>query len=640
MRFLLMGPVEAWRDGRRVELRGSKITSVLALLLLARGRVVSDAVLHAMLWDEQPPGTAQKQIQTYASRLRGLLGSEVGIERQHSGYRFRLPVAGLDLLEFEQHIARGRALKAERRLEEAVENFRHGLALWRGPALAGVSEHLAAVEAPRLEESRTVADEDRMEAELMLGRHAALLAELQALVVAHPHRERPRTQLMLALHRCGRQVEALRTYQEYRTLLIEDLGLEPGRRLKQAHQAILTDEQRIRPAAAAPRGPEQTPGPPRRVLPQRPGPRPQAWTPAQLPPVPMDFTGRERAAQQVDEALRIRSGGRGSPSVCAIVGMAGIGKSVLAAQVAHRIRGRYPDGQIHIDLGGSGPHPVTPVDALTELLRALGVTGVDCDRLSELIRVYRSQVAERRLLIMLDDAEDEQQIRPLLPAAAESGVLITGRSSLAALEGARHVRLGAFAPEEAVELLSHLIGPERVADEPHAATRIVALVGRLPLAVRISGARLARRPHWPLARLAERLAVGENLLDELELGDLSVRRSLSVSHHQLGNRAHSALHRLAQLRPGPFSLRHAARQLETSDDEAMELIDTLTDAHLLASAEHAPDQYQFHRLIRALAREPVARITKKAAVRVSLPANGLFRLPTTVGTTGFEPATP
>ncbi|MFE2728086.1 BTAD domain-containing putative transcriptional regulator [Kitasatospora sp. NPDC059327] len=604
MRFLLMGPVEAWQDDRRIDLRGSKVTSVLALFLLARGRVVSDAVLGEMLWGEEPPGTAQSQIQTYVSRLRGLLGSEVEIDRQRPGYRFRFPSVGLDLLEFEQHVARGRVLMGERRLEEAAENFQHGLALWRGPALAGVSEHLASVEAPRLEESRMVAVEDRIEAELMLGRHAALISELKALVVVHPHRERPRTQLMLALYRCGRQVEALRTYQDYRSLLIEDLGLEPGRQLQEIHQAILIDDQRIQlETIEARQVPEQAVRPVHRTQPASSGWRLQAHQPAQLPPVPMDFTGREREVEQMAEALRVRSGESGSPSVCAIVGMAGTGKSVLAAQVAHRIRDEYPDGQIHLDLGGNGPHPITPAEAVTELLRTLGVVDMGSDRLPELIRIYRSQVAERRLLIMLDDAKDEQQIRPLLPATDKSGVLITSRHSLAALEGVRRMQLGAFSSEEAVQLLSHLIGAERVANEPQAAARIVALGGYLPLAVRISGARLARRPHWSLGRLAKRLADSGSLLDELELGDLGVRRSLVVSHNQLPTCERRALELLAQLGTGPFSLRSAAVLLETSDDAALDLIDTLIDAHLLASAENAPDRYQFHRLTWALAWE-------------------------------------
>ncbi|MFE4977257.1 BTAD domain-containing putative transcriptional regulator [Kitasatospora sp. NPDC056651] len=577
---------------------------MLALFLLARGRVVSDAALGEMLWGEEPPNTAQSQIQTYVSRLRGLLGDEVGIDRQRPGYRIRFPSVDLDLLEFEQYMARGRALMGDQRLEEAVESFQCGLALWRGPALSGVSEHLAAVEAPRLEESRMVAIEDRIEAELMLGRHAALISELKALVVVHPHRERPRTQLMLALHRCGRQVEALRTYRDYRSLLIEDLGLEPGRQLQEIHQAILADDQRIQLATIEDRRvPEQVVRPVRRLKPAPSVRQHQDRPPAQLPPVPMDFTGREREAEQLAEALRLRSGQSGAPSVCAIVGMAGIGKSVLAAQVAHRIRDEYPDGQIHLDLGGNGPRPLTPTEALTELLRTLGVVDVDSDRLPELIRIYRSQVAELRLLIMLDDAKDEQQIRPLLPATAKSGVLITSRHSLAALEGVRHVQLGAFSSEEAVQLLSHLIGAERVANEPQAAARIVALSGYLPLAVRISGARLAGRPHWSLGRLAKRLADSGNLLDELELGDLGVRRSMAVSHNQLPTFERQALEQLAKLGLGPFSLRNAAVLLKTSDDAALDLIDTLIDAHLLTSAENAPDRYQFHRLTWALAWE-------------------------------------
>ncbi|MFE6052295.1 BTAD domain-containing putative transcriptional regulator [Kitasatospora sp. NPDC056446] len=684
MRFLLMGPVEVWRDDRRVELRGAKITSVLALFLLARGRVVPDAALREMLWGERPPETAQKQIQIYVSRLRGLLGpgakgstgsgtddgpdDEPGIERQRPGYRLRFPDAGLDLSAFERHVARGRLLMDERRPAEAVESFRRGLALWRGPALAGVSEHLAAAQAPQLEESRLVAVEDRIEAELMLGRHAALTPELQALVVTHPHRERPRTQLMLALHHGGRQVEALRTYSDYRALLVSDLGLEPGRRLQEVHQAILADDRRflpddgqflpdgrrfpdglllpghrppddrrlppgnvriLRAATGTPSGPARPAGPGRpsgpgpvddpgratgprraagpllRLLPPPSEPQPPAGQPAQLPPVPMDFTGREREARQVDEALRTRSGQRGAPSVCAIVGMAGSGKSVLAARVAHRIRDGYPDGQIHLDLGGSGPRPVSPADALTELLRALGVADVAGGGLSELTRVYRSRVAGRRLLILLDDARDERQVRPLLPATAESGVLVTSRSGLAALEGVRHVRLGTFGPEEAVRLLSRLIGSERVAAEPAAAARIVALGGHLPLAVRISGARLALRPHWPLARLAARLADSGALLDELELGDLGVRRSLSVSHSRLGDGERRALHRLARLGPGPFSLDRAATQLGTSGEEALDVLDHLIDAHLLDAVEQAPARYRyrFHPLVRALARE-------------------------------------
>ncbi|MFE0510752.1 BTAD domain-containing putative transcriptional regulator, partial [Streptomyces sp. NPDC058964] len=432
MQFLVMGPIQALNQDREVKLRGSKITTVLAALLLSRGRVVSDSVLADWLWGDAPPATAQAQIQTYASRLRGLLGPEVRIDRQRPGYRISSREHGLDLLEFERLTALGRNAMAARHPEEASAHFSAALSLWRGPALAGVSDFLATVEGPRLEEARLVVLEDRIDADLEIGRHGELIAELLALVAEHPHRERPRTQLMRALHQCGRRVEALEVYHDYRRLLVNDLGLEPSARLQEVHYMVLNEDLPLpRPARISARG---TQG----AVPEishDTGPS-AAWTPlvrpAELPPAPVDFTGRTAEVEDICAWMTARDGHGGSPPVCVILGMPGIGKTALALFAAHRLRDQYPDGQLHIDLGPNAA--AEPSQALRDLLQALGVDAAAMpDNLEDLTRFYRSCVSGRRLLIVVDNALNEEQIRPLLPGTSGCGVLITSRGRLAAL---------------------------------------------------------------------------------------------------------------------------------------------------------------------------------------------------------------
>ncbi|MES9594389.1 MULTISPECIES: BTAD domain-containing putative transcriptional regulator [unclassified Streptomyces] len=638
MRFHVMGPVEVWNDGGEVELPGSKITTVLTALLLSRGRVVADNVLADLLWGEDPPATAQAQIQTYVSRLRGLLGPEVRIDRQRPGYRISSKLGSLDLVEFERLTALGRNAMAAGRPDVASAHLTEALALWRGPALAGVSEFLATVEGPRLEEARLIVLEDRLDADLERGRHAELIAELMVLVAAHPHRERSRSQLMHALHRCGRRVEALEAYHDYRQLLVSDLGLEPGGLLQEVHHMVLTDDSTTQqPLETGPRGTS-----PALLFEAPPDASPvRTWTsavrPAELPPAPVDFTGRRAEVEDICAWMTARSGHEGSPPVYAILGMPGIGKTALALYAAHRLRGQYPDGQIHIDLGAG----TQPAQALWDLLNRLGVDAAAIpEDLDELTRFYRSCVSGRRLLIVIGNALNEQQIRPLLPGTSGCGVLVTSRGRMAAVEGIRTVDLKGLSPEASWELLARIVGPRRMAAEPQAGSRIVELCAGHPLALRISGAKLAARPHWSLTRLANRLADQQHILDELSLGDLQVRVGLVENYTACRDEVRAMLLSLARLGTSPVPLSTAAVAVGLPAEETQNLIDELIDSHLLEVVDDAPDCYRLHHLVWAMARERThgeqlsvgrAGMPYAPAVRARLPAQRALPRPSAGG---------
>ncbi|MFD7840649.1 BTAD domain-containing putative transcriptional regulator [Streptomyces sp. NPDC059761] len=601
-----MGPVEAWGERGQIELPGSKITTVLAALVLSRGRVVPDSVLADLLWGEAPPATARAQIQTYTSRLRGLLGPEVRIDRQRPGYRISSKLDSLDLIEFERLTALGRNAMAARRPEEASDRFGAALALWRGPALAGVSAFLASVEAPRLEEARLVVLENRIDADLELGRHAQLVTELMALVTAHPHRERPRAQLMQALHHCGRRVEALEVYREYRQLLVGDLGLEPGGLLQDAHHLVLSDEAPApQPAEANPVGASAESA----VDAPTGAEHPHSWAPvvrpAQLPRAPVDFTGRQAQVEEICAWMTPRGEDEGSPPVCAILGLPGIGKTALGLYVAHRLRSHYPDGQILVDLGAKA-RSADPNQVLREVLLGLGVDASampECP--DELTRLYRSCVSGRRLLIAIGGAVSEEQVRPLLPGTSGCGVMITSRGQLAALEGVHTVSLKGFDVDESLELLGKIVGHRRMSAEPEAAARIVELCGRHPLALRISGARLVARPHWSLERLAGRLADQQHVLEELILGDLQVREGMKENYLSHRAEVRSTLLALSVLGTSAFSLSTAATAVGLPEEETQNLVDELVDSHLVEVVDGFPCTYRLHRLTWALAREVV-----------------------------------
>jgi DNA-binding SARP family transcriptional activator len=547
-----------------------KPKTVLAALLLAGNRVVSDAHLREVTWGPTTPATVDQQLYTYVSRLRKLLSPGATILRHRPGYRLVLTDATLDHAEFERLAGLGYdALKA-RRHAAAAEHLAGALALWRGPALGGVTEHLARVELPRLEEARMAALEGRIAADLTLGRHDALVSELVGLVEAHPLRERLRAQLMTALYRVGRPADALTEYQRGREILAEELGIDPSSALNDVFQSILSGD----PGLTAPA-----------ALPQeiRVQARPQV-RPAMLPPCVADFTGREPQLRELSDLLR---GDRVGAAPVVVTGTAGVGKSALAVQAGRMCMDAFPDGHLYADLGGPQDRPRDPYDVLEWFLQALCEPGIPVPvTLEARTQLYRSVLAERRVLVVLDNAHYEQQIRPLLPGAACSRVFVTTRSRFTALEGARPLELDVFERSEALALLRRVVGPRRVAAEHDVADSLVARCGQLPIAVRVVAGRLAAKPHWTLAEMARRLADGDRRpLDELRLADIDVRSTLRSSFLRLAAKARTALCRLSLLHTAEIPTWLAAVVLETDESQAEDLLETLVDARLLEVRE-------------------------------------------------------
>jgi DNA-binding SARP family transcriptional activator/tetratricopeptide (TPR) repeat protein len=595
MEFRILGPVEVWKDGAREALDGSKQRTVMASLLLAEGRIVSDARLSSLLWGERPPMTVNAQIYTYVSRLRKLLGPETSIERQRPGYLLRIGSASLDYAEFRRLTQRGLEALSESRPAEASESLREALSLWRGPALANVTEYLAELELPSLEEARMAALESRIEADLALDPSPRLVAELTGLVAAYPLRERLRAQLMTALLRNDRQADALGVYQDGRRVLAEELGVDPSPTLSRAYQEILAGD--VGTATLS----DQAASPAPSVTTYRP--------PAMLPRDIADFTGRRDHLDRLAGLLTAEPEDGPARTVVMVTGMPGVGKTALAVRAAHDVADRFPDGALYVDLGGSGGTPADPLEVIGSFLRALRVSesAIPSDR-SELIRLYRSQLANRRMLIVLDNAISDRQVRILLPGGPGCAVVVTSRTYLTTLEGAHMVDLDPMDADEALAMLTSIVGG-RVAAEPAEAARIVELCGRLPLALRAVGARLTGRPHWALAQLADRLADERRRLDVLRVGDIDVRARLEEIYHRLQPQPRAALRRLASLDVPDFPSWAAAAVLGAGEDAGEDAVEALADARLLEAVRSDPpgwSRYRFHGLVRLVARERAA----------------------------------
>jgi DNA-binding SARP family transcriptional activator/predicted negative regulator of RcsB-dependent stress response len=613
MEFRILGPVEVWDGARRLDLGGPKPRALLAILLLHANQVVSTDRLVDELWGEAPPPTARSLVQVYVSRLRqtlhrcgdGSTPSPVLVTRP-SGYLLRVEPGELDLDRFEELTIQARRAAADGDLARAAEGWRAALALWRGPALADASSEVLRRAVPRLEEARLVALEERLEADLSLGRHLELVGELEALVGEHPLRERLRRQLMLALYRSGRQAEALAVYHSTRQVLVEELGLEPSLALQELERAILLGDPALELASATTTQAGYQPALP--------------VAPCQLPPDIDDFTGRQDAIAQLQDLLE--AGQATAIVISAIAGKAGVGKTALAVHVAHRLRPCFPDGQLYVNLRGAEAQALDPAEVLAGFLRALGVDGARIpEGLEERARLYRARLADRRVLVVLDNAASEAQVRPLLPGGQGCAVLVTSRGRLAGLEAAHPLVLDVLDGDQAVELLARLAGSARVAAEPQAARQLVGLCGLLPLALRIAGARLAARPQWRLALLAERLADEQRRLDELKTGDLEVRASIALSY-QDRSEAERRLFRLLGLLGAPtFPAWTAAALLDRDLVEAGELLERLVDAQLVETiGEDQAGQlrYRLHDLLRVFARERLEAEEPAPARRASL----------------------
>ncbi|KXK58821.1 transcriptional regulator [Micromonospora rosaria] len=590
MRFRILGPL---RIAGGATVTATRDRTVLALLLLRFGRVVPVEDLIDAVWEDRPPATARAQLQTCVSRLRRRF-TELGvpadlIHTDPAGYSIRADSTDLDVELFAERLDAARAAVTAGRLPQAQAYFRAALGLWRGAALSGVLSRSVRRRAQALDEQRLAALEECVDVELRLGRAADLVDELAEAVDRHPLRERLRGQAMLALSAVGRQADALALYREGRRIYAEELGIEPGAALQALHQRVLAGD-------LAFADPPRHADPPVRALPR----------------AISDFTGRQetltRLVKEIDED-RAR--------VHLIDGMAGSGKTTLAVHLAVRLADRFPDAQLFIDLHGhSERRPLSPAAALATLLRQLGVPAarIPLD-LDDRLSLWRTELAARRALVVLDNAASATQVAPLLPAGADCLVLVTSRRRLVGLDEGRPSSLPVLDTDEAVELLGRVAGADRVAAEPAAAGEVVRRCGHLPLAIRLAGARLVHRPRWRVADLAERLVTAADPLAELAAGQRSVGHAFALSYAQVSSPAQRVF-RLLGLHPGVrFDNRLAAALADLSLRETQDLLDELVDAHLAEETE--PGRYRLHDLIREYARTLLAepgRAAERSAV--------------------------
>jgi DNA-binding SARP family transcriptional activator len=618
IRFRILGPLGVWNGSEWEQIGAAKWRALLAALLLQPGQPVATDRLIADLWGDQPPANAANLVSVYVHRLRRLIGSGgAALVTRPPGYQLVLAPGELDAERFALLVADGRAALAGGDPERAAELLTAALGLWQGPPLADVpASPLVDAEASRLAEARVRATELRIEADLGCGRDEQATPELRRLVADHPMREGLWALLMRALSGAGHQAEALAVYGQAREVIADELGVEPGTELQQLYQQILNADA-SNPAATRPGA----------VVLDAAGPA--AAPPAQLPADIADFTGRAGQVAQLSSLLAgegpaagdgpdrdapagdapagdAPAGSPGAVPVVLVVGSGGLGKTALAVHAAHLLASQFADGQLYVNLLGA-TEPLAPAEVLARFLRDLGA---DAPRIAvggeERAAQFRTRLAGRRVLIVLDDARDAAQVRPLLPGSASCAVLITARRAMPELAGCRLLDLDVLPPGEARALFGRIAGEGRAQAEPDATASVLAACAGLPLAIRIAGARLAARGGWTVHTLAGRLADERRRLDELRAGNLAVRASFEVSFTSLPAPAGASavaparVFRLLGLWTGPSIALPAAAALtgqpEHGTEEALEV---LVDAHLLDAPE--PDVYRFHDLLRVYA---------------------------------------
>jgi DNA-binding SARP family transcriptional activator len=552
-----------------------------------------DRLLEAIYGEDLPP-TARSQAQISVSTLRRLFaacGQGSAISTRTGGYAIRVGDGELDAQRFEELVVTAREASQP---DVAVARYRDAIRLWRGPALEGTDSDLIRAAASRLNEQRISTNEDRIRLELQLGRHHELVGELTELVKEYPLRETLRAHLMLALYRCDRMAEALGVYRETRRTMIDELGIEPGERLQQLERAMLMSDPALDPASG-----------PATITSARRG------VPNLLPADIADFTGRGDQVAQIGRHL-VGVGGqvRLAVPVAVVVGKGGIGKTTLAVHAAHVVADHFADGLLFADLHGISGHTVSPAQVLERFIRAFGVPGAQIpDGVDERAEMYRNLLADRKILVLLDDAASEGQLLPLLPGSGTAGVIITSRNRLTGIGGALRVELEVFAAETSLDMLTRIAGAARVHDQSEAAAAVATHCGHLPLALRIAGARLAARPHWSIQQLADRLTDEANRLDELRHGDMGIRPSISVTYESIGEEARKLFRRLALLDMPVFSGWLSAALLDKPLAVAEDMLDELVNAQLIevaTSGSCLESQYRFHGLIRVFAREQLA----------------------------------
>lgn len=596
MDFVLLGDVVARHNGRPVCLGHARQRCVLAILLIHANQTVSVDQLVDRVWADHPPRQARNTLYGYLCRLRQALAvaDDVAISRGHGGYQLTVDPAAVDAHRFGQLVVQARAARRE---QDRLALFDEALALWQGEAFAGLDTPWLATQRAALNTQRFAAELDRSDLALSLGYHDQLLTQLSARAAEHPLNERVARQLMLALYRSGRPAEALTHYESIRRRLAEELGVDPSAAMQQLHQQILVNDL----ALAAPSAPPPA------------GDEPAPLVPRQLPVPPRCFAARSDELAQLSKAINGSQDPAAGMAIIAIRGGGGIGKTWLALHWAHSNLGLFPDGQLYIDLHGFDPsQPPVPAEvAIRGFLEALDVNpaSVPAD-LQAQAGLFRSMVAGKRLLVVLDNARDTAQILPLLPGSTSCTVLITSRhqlTSLATAHGARMLDLDVLTDTEARQLLEAHLGRNRMSAEPAAVTALLHWCGGLPLALGIVAARATARPDFALGVFAEELQDVATRLDALDAADLTtnLRAVLAASYRSLPPEA-AKLFRLLGLAPGPdIALPAAAALGDLNPTQARPLLRSLENAHLIQ--EHQPGRYRMHDLLRLYAGELACR---------------------------------
>lgn len=588
LEYRMLGPLELRTADHVLPLGGRRQQTLLAVLLLNTGTTVPFDRLVTDLWDD-PPRTAHRQVVNAAAAVRRVVERGGGVPLVTTGHGYRLETAGdrLDVDEFGALEEAAERCAVTGRPAEAVELLQSALDLWCGPVLAGLASDSIDIARQRLAEKRLGAIERLAGLRLDIGEVTSSIGWLVGLVAEHPARESLRAMLMRALHRAGRPADALAVFAEGRTLLAEEYGVGPGPELRLLHEQILQADLALgripRARAARLNAPGATRGS------------------CFLPSGPPDFTGRHTDVRLLTSVPT--NGAAGATPVVCVEGMGGVGKTALTVHAAHQLIEEYPDGQYFLDLRGFSENefPMRSGMALEVLLRQSGIapeqlpvgTGARRD-------LWRARVAGRRVLVVLDNAADAAQLRPLMPASAGSLVLVTSRRQLPALEGAVPVPLDVLPVAEAMSLFRRIAGPGRADPDPQAIRRIVALTGGLPLAIRIAASRFRRRPAWTLAHLAEQLRD----VHGLTAGDRSVAGVIILSYRHLSPSS-QRLFRLLGTVPGPdFDARTAAALTGIPLAVVRQDLEELLECNLLV--QDRIDRYRPHDLVRGCARRLAA----------------------------------
>jgi DNA-binding SARP family transcriptional activator len=601
MRFQVLGNFEVLADARDITPSAPKLRQAFALLILRHNEIVPVETLIDELWGIRPPSQAVRTVQTYIYELRrnlAVLNGEDGKQlllTRPSGYMATVHPNALDVHSFSNLVKDGREALVVGNPAGAKELLTRALSLWHGRALANVDRgDLLEVHATELEESRLRAMEMRVDADFQLNQHFELIGELKSLAAANPLHEGFHAKLMLALYRSGRRSEGLAVYQQLRRRLIDELGLEPVPEAQRLQQALLAADPTLDPDPGA----EST----------HPG-RTIVVRPAQLPPDIVDFTGRRAVLRQLRGLLEAGHGGTAVPMV-SIVGMAGVGKTTTAVHFAHMIRSGYPDGQLYVPLGGCQAEPRNAGEVLARILRVSGAPiSYLPDTLEERMGVYRTWILDRRVLLLLDDADSATQVQPLLPGGTGCAVIITSRAPLYGLRGLKTIELDVFSPDEGVELLAQVIGRERVDAERPVAAAIVRMVSGLPLAVNFVGERLTVFRTMRLSAFATKLrqAIRQRRLSDLSEIGLDLFDRLEASFRRLTEHDQRAFLRLARL-GRVFTTEQVAKTLSVDNMAADILLMRLVDARLVRIlAEIAEERrYGLYRFVYAYASERAA----------------------------------